>query len=237
MSIFATPADEGAPVITQFMLTKNDVTIPDAIAVYQQVARGLSAAELGYVGFKNNGPSAAEIRRLGRLIVDDGRKLVIEVVGADPGTEHASARLAVELGAEILIGGTHPQAVLDVIGGTGIAYHPTVGDVDSEPGRLRGTIEELVEQAHALVGTPGVTGLMLLGYRYVGDVTALLERIAQLPDTRVVNAGSVDSAERIRTLAHLGYWAFTIGSAVLDLSLPAGADLKSQLRWVLKTAE
>jgi hypothetical protein len=223
-------------VITQFMLTKNDVTIPDALEVYGEVASRLTPAELPYVGFKNNGLPPAGIRDLGRRIVDDGRKLVIEIVGADPGTERASAELALELGAEVLIGGTHTEDVLAVIGGSGIGYHPTAGDVDREPGRVHGSIDDIVAQATTLLATPGVSGLMVLGYRYVGDTDQLLERIAALPEIKVVNAGSVDSAARIGRLADLGYWAFTIGSAVLDLALPAAPDLESQLRWVLKTA-
>lgn len=223
-------------MITQFMLTKNDVTIPDAIAVYDEVAKSLTPDELPYVGFKNNGLRPTELRTLGRRIIDDGRKLVIEIVGADPGTERASAELALELGAEVLIGGTHTPDVLGVIGGSGIGYHPTAGDVDREPGKLHGQIDEILGQAELLLATPGVSGLMVLGYRYVGDRAELLKGIAGL-GAKVVNAGSVDSAERIQELDGLGYWAFTIGSAVLDLGLPAGQSLEAQLRWVLEQAE
>lgn len=224
-------------ITTQFMLTKNDVTIPDAFEVYDEVSAAFSAEDLPYVGFKNIGHPLDRLRDLGRLIVADGRRLVLEIVGASAETEREAALLAVELGADILIGGTHTDAVLEVIAGKGIGYYPTVGDLAREPGRIHGTIGQIVEQARSLVALPGVDGIMLLGYRYVGEISQLIEQIGAIPGIRIVNAGSVDSAERIAELSDNGYWAFTIGSAVLDRSLPAGDSLEDQLRWVLDIAD
>lgn len=218
------------------MLTKNDVTIPDAFRVYDTVARAFTAGELPYVGFKNIGHPLEDLTRLGKIIVADGRKLVIEIVGAGPETERQAAELARQVGADTLIGGTHVAEVLGVISGTPISYYPTVGDVNTEPGRLHGSIEQIVASCTRLAGTEGVTGAMLLGYRFTGDVDALLGAVAAVPGLPVVNAGSVDSKARIRQLADLGYPAFTIGSAVLDHTLPADATLEAQLRWVLATA-
>jgi hypothetical protein len=223
-------------IITQFMLTKHDVTIPDAFEVYDEVARTLSADELPYVGFKNIGHPLDRLRDLGRRIVGDGRKLVVEIVGASADTEREAAELAVELGADCLIGGTHTSAVLPVVRGTDVRYYPTVGDLDTEPGRLHGTVEQIAAQARALVDDPEVHGVMLLGYRFAGDVERLLTTIGAIPGIAVVNAGSVDSAERIEELKSHDFWAFTIGSAVLDRTLPAGNSLDAQLRWVLATA-
>ncbi|MGB4137117.1 MAG: hypothetical protein WA971_11165 [Microbacterium sp.] len=224
-------------ITTQFMLTKNDVTIPDAFEVYDLLAEAFSSEELPYVGFKNIGHPLDRLRDLGRRIVADGRRLVVEIVGASEETEREAALLAVELGADILIGGTHTDAVLSVIAGTGIGYYPTVGDLATEPGRIHGTIDEIVDEARAMVSRRGVDGIMLLGYRFTGDASELIQRIGEIPGMRVVNAGSVDSAERISELSDNGFWAFTIGSAVLDRSLPAGASLEDQLRWVLDVAE
>jgi hypothetical protein len=223
-------------ITTQFMLTKNDVTIPDAFDVYGQVAKAFSAEELPYVGFKNVGHPLDALRDLGGRIAGDGRRLVVEIVGAGPDAEREAAELAVELGAEILIGGTHTKAVLPVVRGTGLRYHPTVGDLATEPGRLHGSVEGIAAQARELAATPGVDGIMLLGYRFVGDVDRLLTTIAEIPDLSVVNAGSVDSAARIEELERLGYSAFTIGSAVLDDTLPAAPGIEAQLRWVLAVA-
>jgi len=224
-------------ITTQFMLTKHDVTIPDAFEVYDEVASVFSAEELPYVGFKNIGHPLDRLRELGRRIVADGRRLVLEIVGASEETEREAALLAVELNADILIGGTHTEAVLAVIRETEIGYYPTVGDLATEPGRVHGTVEEITEQARSIIGLPGVDGIMLLGYRFVGDVARLIREVGQIPGIRIVNAGSVDSAERIFELDDNDFWAFTIGSAVLDRSLPAGDSLEAQLRWVLDTAQ
>jgi hypothetical protein len=60
-------------ITTQFMLTKNDVTIPDAFDVYGEIAKTFGADELPHVGFKNVGHPLAALRDLGGRIVGDGR--------------------------------------------------------------------------------------------------------------------------------------------------------------------
>lgn len=218
------------------MLTKHDVTIPDAFEVYDEISREFTAEELPYVGFKNVGHDLDTLRDLGRRITGDGRRLVIEIVGASEDSEREAADLAVELGAEVLIGGKNIDVVLPRLTGTSIGYYPTVGDLDTEPGRLHGTVRGIVDQTKQTLAVPGVDGIMLLGYRFVHDVSELLDAISQIQGIRVVNAGSVDSADRIRQLDDHGFWAFTIGSAALDHSLPAGDSLAEQLRWVLTQA-
>jgi phosphoribosylformimino-5-aminoimidazole carboxamide ribonucleotide (ProFAR) isomerase len=53
----------------------------------------------------------------------------------------------------------------------------------------------------------------------------------------VIAAGSVTSAEQIRTLAEAGAWGFTIGSAIFDGQLPGAPDVAAQVREVLTIAE
>jgi hypothetical protein len=223
-------------IITQFMMTKHDQTIPDAFEVYEDVRASYTADELSYVGFKTVGHSIERLHELGRLIVSDGRRLVVEIVGDSAESEAASANLAVSVGADILIGGQHPDAVLPILAGSSIGYYPSVGDLTVEPGRMYGEIDEIVAEAEQLIGMPGVDGVMLLGYRFVGDQSELIRRISAIEGIKVVNAGTVDSAERIQELDGAGFWAFTIGSAVLDRALPAGNSLREQLDWVMAQA-
>ncbi|WP_229924227.1 hypothetical protein [Streptomyces capillispiralis] len=220
-------------IITQFMLTDDEATVPGAFEVYDEVARTFTAEELPYVGFKNTGHPPSALRRLGRRIVGDGRKLVIEVAGGHESAEREAAGLAVELGAALLIGGVHTTTVREILRGTGIGYYPAVGDLTTEPGRLHGTVDGIVRQAREVGALPDVNGVALHGYRYAGDPDALLHAIAQVDGLRVVNVGSVDSAQRIEELRINEFWAFTIGGAVLDHTLPAGRTLAQQLRWVL----
>lgn len=221
---------------TQFMLTKHDVTIPDAFDVYSEVSLALTPDELPYIGFKNIGHPLKDLRELGHRIVGDGHKLVIEIVGASDESEREAAELALETGADILIGGTHTSAVTPLLAGSTVGYYPTLGDPTVEAGRLHGTVAEIVQEAEDLMALPEVRGVMLLAYRFVGNSSELIKEVSAIPHIRIVNAGSVDSVERINELKRHNVWAYTIGSAVLDRSLPAGPTLESQLRWCLDVA-
>lgn len=223
-------------MITQFMLTKNDVTIVDGLKVYREVASQLTAEQLAYVGFKNVGLPLRDLEALGCAIRDDGRKVVVEIVG---GTtlegELEAATLAKRVGAACLIGGERVEAVLEVIGPSPVKYFPAVGDITAEAGKLHGTIEGIVAQAKRYEML-GVDGIMLLAYRYVGDVAELLAAVRRATMLEIVAAGSVDSRARIHQLTENGIWAYTIGSAVLDGLMTEEKGLKAQLLHVLRMA-
>jgi hypothetical protein len=116
-----------------------------------------------------------------------------------------------------------------------VRFWPYVGQIVGHPCLLRGSIEEIVadtERAAAL----GVDGINLLAYRYDGDVEALVRAVVGATALPVICAGSVDSADRIRTLDACGAWAFTIGTAALDGALVDGAPLSGQLQAALEAA-
>lgn len=221
-------------MFTQFMLTKNDVTIADGLRVYKDMASQVSADELPYVGFKNIGLPQNELEELGRLMRDDGRKVVVEIVGGTD--ELGAAMLAKKVGAACLMGGEDVERVLEVIGPSPVKYYPAVGNITKEGGKLHGSIEEIVAQAKRYEAL-GVDGIMLLAYRYVGDVAALLSAVSSSTSLEIVAAGSVDSRARIRQLTENGVWAYTIGSAVLDGLMTEEKGLKAQLHYVLRVAD
>lgn len=222
---------------TYFMMTKDDVTIPDSDSVYTEIAAAFTAEELPYVGFKNVGLPPDELQRIAERIVADGRRLIVEIVGGcEPQAEIEAARMAVTTGADALLGGECVDDVLPVLAGSPVAYLPAVGDLATEAGRVHGTVSQLVSEIRALKATPGVDGVMLAVYRYVGDRQELLSEVSKISDFRLINAGSVDSAARVAELADNGFEAFTIGGAVLDHSLPAGDNLADQLRWIMDVA-
>src|SRR3712207_3290821 len=78
----------------------------------------------------------------------------------------------------------------------------------------------------------GVSGLDLLAYRYDGDVGALVRSVVGAVDLPVIVAGSMDSEERIRSLADAGVWGFTVGSAIFDGRFARGASLREQVQAV-----
>jgi hypothetical protein len=215
-----------------FMLTRNDATVPDALAVYDQVRD----TDLRLIGFKDIGASTETLRELTRQMHADGRTVFLEVVSEHAEDELRSIRAAVDIGVDIVMGGTHVDAALPLLAGTGLRYFPFPGRVVGHPSLLRGTIEEIAASAASLAALPGVDGLDLLAYRFDGDVPALVRAVLAGASAPVVAAGSVDSLERIRVLCDLGVWAFTIGGAVFDGRLPGGTSVREQVETALAAA-
>lgn len=212
-----------------FMLTRQDRTIEDAHARLAEVL----AAGVRRIGFKDVGLPFEDLRALAEAIRSSGAEVYLEVVSLDEASEVASARAAVALGVDGLMGGTRPDAVLPLIAGTPIRYYPFPGRITGHPSVLGGTPEEIVASAERLAAREGVHGLDLLAYRYEGDVPALIARVCAAVEKPVVVAGSIDCAERIGAVVAGGAAAFTIGTAALDGAFPAAEPgLTAQLRTV-----
>jgi hypothetical protein len=217
-----------------FMLTHTDLTIPDAL---DRVPDALSAG-VRHIGFKDVGLPFAGLRCIADMIRRAGATLYLEVVSLDARSEEASARAAVDLGVDVLMGGTRPHVVLPVLAGTGIRYYPFPGQVVGHPSVLAGTIEAIVESACRLAAMDGVHGLDLLAYRFQGDVPDLIGRVCRVAVTKpVVVAGSIDCPERIAAVIEAGAAGFTIGTAALDGVFPARSSaLADQLAFIIQQA-
>jgi hypothetical protein len=215
-----------------FMLTRDDQTIGDARAVYESVAdTGIS-----HVGCKDLGLPRDELAALMSDIRANGHTSYLEVVSETEEATLASARVAAEIGPDYLIGGTVIEPIQAIIAGTGVRFCPYIGTVIDHPCLLRGTIADIAAEARRAEAL-GVDGINLLAYRYDGDVDALVEAVVGASDLPVIAAGSVDSAQRIRSLDERGVWAFTIGTAALERKLVPGAPLPRQLEYILEAAE
>jgi hypothetical protein len=214
-----------------FMLTRDDVTLSDARAVYASVAD----TGLRHVGCKDVGLSREELKGLMDDIRANGHETWIEVVSETEEDTLNSARVAAEIRPDHLIGGTLIEPVQEVLAGTGVKFWPYVGRIVGHPCLLRGSIEEIAEDTRRAAAL-GVDGINLLAYRYDGDVEALVRAVVGASELPVICAGSVDSAARIRALDDCGAWAFTIGTAALDGALVEGAPLAGQLEAALDAA-
>jgi hypothetical protein len=214
-----------------FMLTRDDVTLSDARAVYASVAD----TGLRHVGCKDVGLSREELKGLMDDIRANGHETWIEVVSETEEDTLNSARVAAEIGPDHLIGGTLIEPVQEILAGTGVKFWPYVGRIVGHPCLLRGTIEEIVADTRRAAEL-GVDGINLLAYRYDGDVQALVRAVVGATDLPVICAGSVDSVARIRALDDCGAWAFTIGTAALDGVLVEGASLSGQLQAALEAS-
>jgi hypothetical protein len=215
-----------------FMLTWHDATVPDALAVYDEIR----TLPLRYVGFKDIGQPVDVLRRLTEEMHADGREVMLEVVSETIEDELRSVAAAREIGVDWVLGGTHPDEVLPLLGGSGIRYCPFPGIVTGHPSVLTGTIEGIAESARSLTARPGVHGLDLLAYRYAGDVERLVTAVLAASAGPVIAAGSVDSVARIQGLDRLGVWAFTVGSAIFENQFPAPANVREQVACVLEAA-
>jgi len=214
-----------------FMLTRNDETLADAREVYASVA----AAGVRHFGCKDVGLPRRELEALLSDIENNGHTSYLEVVSESDEATLASARAAAEIQPDYLIGGTLIEPVQEIIAGTGIKFFPYVGRVVGHPCLLRGSIQEIADDARRAEAL-GLDGVNLLAYRYDGDVEALVDAVVSNTSLPVIAAGSVDSVKRIRALARHGVWAFTIGTAALDGVLLPEEPLQAQLELALEAA-
>jgi mannose-6-phosphate isomerase-like protein (cupin superfamily) len=214
-----------------FMLTRNDRTVADAP---QQLQAALSLG-VRHIGFKDIGLPIEQLKSLNAAIKAGGATSYLEVVSLDRDSEVVSAKAAVEIGVDMLLGGTRVDDVLTIIEGTGIQYYPFPGRITGHPSVLEGTIEEIVESAKAISARDGVHGLDLLAYRSAENVPELMKAVCAAVSKPVIVAGSIDTPERIAVVKGAGAAGFTIGTAALDGKYPAsGKDLPSQLSTIIR---
>jgi NAD(P)H-dependent flavin oxidoreductase YrpB (nitropropane dioxygenase family) len=217
-----------------FMLTRADRTVEDAEERLPEVLR----AGVRHIGFKDVGLPTSALRRLAETIRAAGAVAYLEVVSLDASSEAASARMALDLGVDVLMGGTRPEIVTPIIAGSAVRYYPYPGDVVGHPCVLEGSIGSIVADAQRLLAMPGVHGLDLLAYRFDGDVEALMDAVREAAAGRpVVMAGSIDRPERLKAVARSGAAAFTVGTAAFDGVFPGAKDLGSQLAFIVGTLE
>jgi hypothetical protein len=213
-----------------FMLTKDDVTVSDALLRIDEVRH----PQVRVIGFKDVGLSFAALRDLAAAIRARGRKVAMEVVSLDEVVELRSTGLAVSLEVDYLLGGTRAEQVTKITRGTGIQYFPFPGRIVGHPSQLHGTITEIVESARHLSEMDGVTGLDLLAYRFNGNVEALMTSVVRAVTVPVIVAGSIDRPARIRALAAAGIWGFTVGGAAFDRRFaPDEKDLAMQIQAIV----
>lgn len=214
-----------------FMLTRHDRTVADCLDVAAQV-RPLG---LRHVGFKDVGVELGVLHALRRALKEQGATVYMEVVSTDDEACLRSARSAVELGVDCLLGGTAVEATRAILEGTRIAYFPFPGRPHDHPTRLGGSAEEVARDCRRFRAA-GCAGADLLAYRAVEAPPVELVRAARagLDAGRLIVAGSIDGRARLKEITDAGADAFTVGSAVFDGSwAPHAGTLESQLRAVL----
>ena len=193
------------------MLTHQDRTVQDALQLFERTRD----YPITHWGFKDVGLSPEEMQRVVSAMKAAGKITFLEVVSLSEEEGLRGARLAVDLGFDILMGTVFFPSIGEYLKDKPIRYYPFPGRIHSHPSILDGTIEEIVAHARELESY-GAHGLDLLTYRYAGDAAHLLTQVVQATQVPIVSAGSIASFERITEVWDSGAWGFTIGSAFFE---------------------
>jgi hypothetical protein len=216
-----------------FMLTHNDATVPDALDVLDDIrGRGLR-----YIGFKDIGQPPETLMRIAELAHEAGLQVMLEVVSTSVEDERRSLQAALEIGVDWVLGGTHPDAGLDILGNAPIRYCPFPGTIIGHPSVLTGEIAEIADHATELTARDGVYGVDLLAYRHhTADPVELTRAVVRATNGPVIVAGSIATIEQIHAVRDAGAWGFTIGGAIFESRLPGGPSIGAQIENVVATA-
>jgi len=210
-----------------FMLTRQDRTIADCLDLFDLI-RPLG---LKHIGFKDVGVSPAVLAALREAIRASGATSYMEVVSTTPETCLVSARIAVELGVDCLMGGTDVVAIQNIIRKSETRFFPFAGFPRGHPTKLTGTPQDIEAHCRDFVAR-GCAGADLLAYRATeADPIALIRAARKgLGHKRLIVAGSIVSKAQIRAIGAHGADAFTVGSAsTKDTYAPSMGSVLSQL--------
>ncbi len=216
------------------MLTRDDQTVEDCLELVDIAKK----SGVTHMGFKDVGVTYETLRELTDSIKQAGATSYMEVVSTTEEACLSSTHTARDIGVARLLGGTHAEAILALLEGSGLAYYPFPGRPEGHPTRLAGDAADVAADCRRLEAC-GSAGVDLLAYRAVdADPLDLIRAARGSLNGELVVAGSIDSPDRIRDIAAAGCDAFTIGSAVFDVSFsPRKGSLQSQLCDILAACD
>jgi putative N-acetylmannosamine-6-phosphate epimerase len=216
-----------------FMLTHHDVTIPNAIEVFEKV----KDTGLKFIGCKDIGLPIEKLQELFRRMKRANITTFLEVVSHDEEKHFMGVEKAIHVGADYLIGGMPQFAkkTLEYIWRkkADLKFFPYIGKVVGHPCILEGNVNEIVNNGVEFEKM-GVHGINLLLYRYTGDVDLLLERIVKDLKIPLIIAGSIDNFEKIDKIKRKKVWAFTVGGAILEGKFAPEKSLREQVSAILE---
>lgn len=195
------------------MLTHNDVTVKNSKEIFLEA----KDAPCGYWGFKEVGLPPEEMKDLVRCMKDAGKTTFMEIVAKTEEDCSKAVKLGIESGFDAILGTVYYDSILEMVKEHHITYFPFIGERYTES--IRGTIEELKEEAACLAEKDGVTGINVAAYRYDGNVEELLTAISDT--VKKVNkplsiVGSINSYERLDMVKKFNPRTYTIGGAFFE---------------------
>jgi len=215
-----------------FMLTHHDVTVSDALEVVEKIKdTGLSS-----IGCKDIGLTSQQYIDLFNKFRKYGMKSFLELVTYDEREHFRGVDLAIELGADNIIGGMprYTQKTLDYLKKkeSRIKYFPYIGTIADHPCILQGSIAEIIKDGREAESL-GADGANLLLYRYKGDQKELLKEVTRKLQLPIIVAGNVNTFEQIDELKRDNIWGFTIGGAVFEKKFVGDGEAEAQIVSVL----
>ena len=150
----------GAGMEFIFMFTRDDHTVEDCLEVFDFVRE----TGVKHLGFKDVGVTRETLVALNDRIRSSGGISYMEVVSTTSEACLNSARSAVEIGVDRLLGGTEAEAMLEVLAGSGITDFPFAGRPEGHPTQLGGTPEQVAADCRHFEAL-GCAGVDLLAYR------------------------------------------------------------------------
>lgn len=193
------------------MLTHNDKTVDNAYEVFEKCKN----SKAKFWGFKEKSLPLEEMKKLYAYMKECGKKTFLEVVEYTEKEGLEGAKMAVECGCDILMGTKYFDSINEFCKENNLKYMPFVGQVVERPSILKGSVDEMINEANEYL-KKGVYGFDLLGYRFTGDAAELNSKFVSQVDALVCIAGSINSYKRLDELKNANPWAFTIGGAFFE---------------------
>ncbi len=217
-----------------YMLTKDDVTIPNALEVVDEIMD----TNLRYIGFKDpqeGGLPVDKYKTLMAKLRETDMEIFIEIVSESEELNLRSTKMAVDLGVDFVCGGTFIDSSMQALAGTEIEFFPYIGQIVGHPCILEGSIEEIAKEGK-MVKKKGIAGINLLAYRRepASEVPLLIQEVQKAVGLPLIIAGSINSYERIEKMKELDVWTFTIGGAIQDGIFVPGDTIKENINAVLE---
>jgi len=215
-----------------FMLTHHDVTIPNALEIFEEI----KDTGLKFIGCKDIGLPIEKLQELFKKMKNADMTTFIEVVSNDEEKHFMGIEKAIRVGADYLIGGM-PRFTKKTLGylkekKANLKFFPYIGKVTGHPCVLEGSVDEIINNG-VQFGKMGIHGINLLLYRYTGNVNLLLDRAIETLKIPLIVAGSIDDFEKIGQMKRKNVWAFTIGGAILEKKFATQKNIKEQVTAVL----
>jgi hypothetical protein len=215
------------------MLTHHDVTIPNAIQVFDEV----KDTGLKCVGCKDIGLRLDQYKELFSAFKKRGIQSFLEVVTYSEDEHFRGVDLALSIGADNLIGGMpmYTEKTMNYLKQKKVklGFYPYIGKITDHPCVLGGSIEGIIRDGKE-AEKHGINGINLLLYRYTEDQKKLLAATRDLKVPLIV-AGNVANFDQIDELKQNKIWAFTIGGAVIEKKFVRNGSTKEQIQSVLKS--